>query len=200
MAPARRTAFEMLHSSLRRSAFAAAIVLASAAPGLADGPISVYAGPQFISQGSAQKLGGTVQGDVSAGYDFGPKTIVPIRARIDLDDSFGNTSNGRVGFLGVGASARLTTPIYAGLGFSVYSVNVRENHGAEIFCLDCSPQPGYGPGFNTTSTGFGTNIFVGQKVFSLPGIGLAIEGSYKRVPSVDGINPSTFGVGLRASL
>ena len=172
-----------MYSFIARGALGVALSLACAAPSLADGPVSVYAGPQFISQGTAQKLGGTVQGDVAVGYDFGPKTIVPIRARLDLDDSFGNTNSGRVGFLGIGASARLTTPIYAGLGFSLYSVNVRENAG-----------------FDTTATGFGTNIFAGQKIFSLPGIGLAIEGSYKRVPSVDGVNPSAFGLGLRASL
>ncbi len=173
----------MLRSIPLTLALAIGTLLVSPEPSIADGPLSVYAGPQFISQGSAQNLGGTLQGDVGVGYDFGPKTIVPIRARFDLDDSFGNTSSGRVGFFGVGASARLTTPIYVGLGFSVYSVNVRENQG-----------------FNTTATGVGTNIFAGQKVFSLPGLGLAIEGSYKRVPSVNGINPSAFGIGLRASL
>jgi hypothetical protein len=176
----------MLQSLISRVACVAAFVFACGAPAFADGPLSVYAGPQFISQGTAQNLGGTVQGDIGLGYDFGPKTIVPIRARFDLDDSFGNTTHGRVGFLGIGASARLTTPIYVGLGFSLYSVNVREN--------------GASAGFNTTSAGFGTSIFAGQKVFSLPGIGLAIEGSYKRVPSVDGVNPSAFGLGLRASL
>lgn len=189
-----------MHRSLVCGALAVSIVSSSFAPALADGPLSIYAGPQFISQGSAQNLGGTVQGDVGAGYDFGPKTIVPVRARLDLDDSFGNTSSGRVGFFGIGASARLTTPIYAGLGFSLYTVNVRENHGPRLFCLDCGYDPGYGRGFNTTSEGFGTNIFVGQKLFSVPGIGLSIEGSYKRVPSVDGINPSAFGLGFRASI
>ena len=179
----------MLLSFLTRSALLAAIVYACAVPALADGPLSIYAGPQFISQGTAQSLGGSVQGDVGVGYDFGPKTIVPVRARFDIDDSFGNTTNGRVGFIGFGASARLTTPIYAGLGFSFYDVNVRENR-----------QAGSSAGFNNSAVGFGTSIFAGQKIFSLPGIGLAIEGSYKRVLSLDGVNPSAFGLGLRASL
>ena len=191
---------EMFLSRSSRGIAACALALAVVSPALADGPLSVYAGPQFISQGNAQSLGGDVQGDIAVGYDFGPKTIVPVRARLDIDDSFGNTSKGRVGFVGFGASARLTTPIYAGLGLSVYSINVRENEGAPIFCLDCSPQPGNGPGFNTTQTGIGTSVFLGQKVFSLPGIGVAIEGSYKRVPSVAGVNPSAFGLGVRATL
>ena len=173
----------MFHSFLLRGAIVTATVLGSCAPSLADGQFSVYAGPQFISQGTAQSLGGDVQGDIAVGYDLGPKTIVPVRARLDVDDSFGNTSSGRVGFLGFGASARLATPFYAGIGASFYSVNVRVNQG-----------------FNDTAIGFGTSLFVGNKLASLPGIGLAIEGSYKRVPSLDGVNPSAFGIGVRASL
>jgi hypothetical protein len=177
----------MFRSTLIRVATTTAIVLASTSPSLADAPFSVYAGPQFISQGTAQSLGGDVQGDVAVGYDFGPKTVVPVRARFDIDDSFGNTSKGRVGFLGFGASARLTTPIYAGLGFSVYSVNVRANQGGA-------------PGFDNTAAGFGTSVFVGSKLFSVPGLAVSVEGSYKKVPTLDGIDPSAFGIGLRASL
>jgi hypothetical protein len=173
----------MFHPILTRAIAACSLVLAIATPACADGPLSVYAGPQFISQGTAQSIGGDVQGDVALGYDFGPKTIVPVRARFDVDDSFGNTSKGRVGFLGFGASARLTTPIYAGLGFSLYSVNVRENQS-----------------FNNTATGFGTNIYVGSKLFSVPGLAVSVEGSYKKVPTLDGVDPSAFGIGLRASL
>jgi hypothetical protein len=188
-------------SPLTRIAFAATLVLGLAAPALADGPVSVYAGPQFISQGTAQNLAGTVQADVAAGYDFGPHTIVPVRARLDLDDGFGNTDNGRVGYFGVGASARLTTPIYAGIGFSFYSVNVHVSPGSTpAFSQGVAAGTTIPSGSSANGAGFGTNIFVGQKIFSLPGIGLAIEGSYKRIPSLDGVNPSAFGIGIRASL
>jgi hypothetical protein len=191
----------MKHSPLVRLPLAVALGLSLATPALADGPISVYAGPQFIAQGTAQNLAGTVQVDAAAGYDFGPKTIVPVRARFDLDDGFGNTNNGRVGYFGVGASARLTTPVYAGVGFSIYSVNV---HVSPVVTPGFSQGVAAGTtipnGSSANGTGFGTNIFVGQKILSVPGIGLAIEGSYKRIPSLDGVNPSAFGIGLRASI
>jgi hypothetical protein len=168
-----------------------AVVFFASAPAFADGPLSVYAGPQFISQGTAQGLAGDIQGDVGLGYDFGPKTVVPVRARFDLDDSFGSSNGGRVGTFGVGASARLTTPIYAGLGFSVYTINVRESACAT----------GNAPcGSSASGTGVGTSIFIGSKLFSVPGVGLSIEGSYKKIPTLDGVDPSSFGIGLRASL
>jgi hypothetical protein len=181
----------MFRSVIMRGIAVFVLVFSASAPALADGPFSVYAGPQFISQGTAQGLAGDIQGDVAVGYDFGPKTIVPVRARFDLDDAFGSSNGGRVGVVGIGASARLTTPLYAGLGFSVYNINVRESACAT----------GFAPcGVSASGTGVGTSIFVGSKLFSMPGLGLAIEGSYKKIPTLDGVDPSSFGIGLRASL
>jgi hypothetical protein len=181
----------MFVSTITRGVAIFALVLVASVPAFADGPLSVYAGPQFISQGTAQGLAGDIQGDVGLGYDFGPKTVVPVRARFDLDDSFGSSNGGRVGAFGIGASARLTTPIYAGLGFSIYNIDIRESACAT----------GNAPcGSSASATGVGTNIFIGSKLFSVPGLGVSIEGSYKKIPTLDGVDPSSFGIGLRASL
>jgi hypothetical protein len=162
------------------------LLLAAASPAAADLPLSVQLGAQFPTQNNAQNAGGDVQTNVGLNYDFIRAPVVPIQASFAFDLAQGSHGSGMLNEYGFGAAARLTTPIYIGAGLSIYNVNARYAF------------PGAA---NLTATGIGENIFVGDRVLSLPGgVNLSLQATYKQLPSVAGLNPSSLGVGLRVQL
>ncbi len=170
-----------------RSCLAAAAVVAAlgaAVPARADStPVSIQIGPQFLPQSDGRNAGGGVQTDVGLNYDFGPKTIVPIRASFQFDYAGGSHASGTLNAYGFGIAGRLTTPLYAGAGISLYQVNARQSFAGA---------PSY------SWAGVGTNLFVGDTLFALPGgAGVALQGTYKVLPSSQGIDPSAFALDFR---
>jgi hypothetical protein len=164
----------------------AATLTVPAVPALADAPLSVELGAQLPQQSNARNAGGDVQTGFGVNYDFIRAPIVPVQVSLAFDDANGSNGNGKLDDYGIGVAGRLTTPLYAGIGFSVYTVNARVN----------APSA---PSF--TSTGIGTTIFAGERFLTLPGgVSFALQGTYKQLPSFQGINPSSIGVGLRVQL
>ncbi|MBC5810645.1 MAG: hypothetical protein GIW95_07325 [Candidatus Eremiobacteraeota bacterium] len=169
--------------------FASCAVVAIALAGtplaaLADGPLSVTIGPAFVTQSTARTIGGTVQTNVGAAYDFGPKTIVPVRASLQFDYAGGASNGGALRDYGVGIAGRLTTPICIGAGVSLYSVSASIPSGTSV-----------------SKTGIGSNYFIGQKIIDVPGgIDISLQATYRQVPQVNGIDPSGLAVGLRIGL
>ena len=176
-----------------RSSYTVAGALALAAafavltgPARADAGLSVELGAQFPEQGAARSVGGDVQTGFGVNYDFIRAPIVPVQVSFAFDDANGSTSNGKLNQVGFGVAGRLTTPLYAGIGFSVYNVNATVN-GRD-------PQ-------TLSSTGLGTTIFAGERFLTLPGgVSFALQGNYKQLPQFGGINPSSYGLGLRIQL
>jgi hypothetical protein len=163
-----------------------AAIAGTAFPARADAPISVQLGAQFPEQGTARNSGGDVQTGFGVNYDFIHAPIVPVQVSLAFDDANGSNANGKLDAYGFGVAGRLTTPLYAGLGFSVYNVNARLN----------AP---FAP--SVSATGIGTSIFVGERFLTLPGgVNFSLQGTYKQLPSLYGINPSSLGVGLRVQL
>ncbi len=165
--------------------------LASApAAALADTGLSVFVGPTFVGQSAAQQIGGTVQTNVGAGYDIGPKVIV-LRTALQFEYAGGSANGGSLQNYGVGLSERLTTPVYAGAAVMLYGVNAQFSIASPL---------GGGPGTGSASTtGIGTNIFVGERLLGIPGgSSIGVELRYRAVPSAGGYNPSGVSVGLRA--
>jgi hypothetical protein len=165
----------------------AALTVFRAVPASADtSPISFQVGPQFLTQSGGRNAGGDVATDLGLNYDFGPKIVVPVRASAQFDYASGSHAAGSLQAYGFGVAARLTTPIYAGAGFSVYEVNARRSFfGA----------PSY------SWAGLGTNLFVGDTLFALPGgAGVSVQVTYKVLPSSQGIDPSAFALDFRVQL
>jgi hypothetical protein len=170
----------------RAAAAAFAAVLATSAAARADGPLSVQIGPQFALQDNARNAGGDMQTDIGAGYDFLKLPVAPVTAALQADDAFGSHGSGNLNQFGFGVAGRLTTPIYAGAGISVYNVSGRLAYAA-------AP--------SLSGSAVGENFFIGDRVLSLPGgLGFNLQATYKRVPSIAGIDSSAFGVGLRVAL
>ena len=191
----------MGYQIIRLGFIGVALLLCSASEALADGPVSVYVGPDFLTDQSALGLtAGAVGTDVALGYDLGRNGPSKLRYRLDLDDSFVASTDARLGYVSAGASARLSSPFYVGAGATVDRVTVRQR--------DFFAYPGFG-GTNengpqsavatTTITNLGGNFFLGQKVLSSRGLGLSVEASYKLVPTVSYVNLDGVRVGLRAN-
>ncbi len=143
-------------------------------------------GAQFPPQDTARRAGGTTQATVGLNYDVGPQTAVPVRASLTFDDFNGASGNGRINAYGFGVAGRLTTPLYAGAGIALYSLNVRQNAAGAAA---------------TSGTAVSTNLFVGERLFGLPGgTSVSVQATYKAMPSLGGINPSAYGVGVRVQL
>jgi hypothetical protein len=175
-----------LSNSLVRLLAVSTLVLAAAAPAAADLPISVQLGAQFPTQNNSQNAGGDAQTNVGLNYDFIRAPVVPIQASFAFDLSQGTHGSGMLNEYGFGAAARLTTPIYVGAGISIYNVNARY---------------AFPNAQNVSSTGIGENIFVGDRVLSLPGgVNFSLQATYKQLPSFDGLAPSSLGVGIRVQL
>jgi hypothetical protein len=169
------------------AAAVALTALGAAAPARADtASFSLQIGPQFLLQNNAKNAGGDVQTDLGLNYDFGPKLPIPIRPSFQFDYASGSHGSGNLSDFGFGAAARLTTPLYAGAGLSVYNVNARGSFAG-------APSSSW--------TGIGTNIFVGETLFALPGgAGVAVQASYKALPSSNGFDPSAFALDFRIQL
>ncbi len=162
------------------------VALFAMRPVAAATPLSVTLGAQFPTQNNAQNAGGDTQASLLVGYDVIHAPIVPIQASLTFDASQGTHGSGMLNELGFGVEGALTTPFYAGAGVSVENVNAR---------------PAYAGASNVTQLGLGTSIFVGDRVLSLPGgVNFSLQATYKQVAPVDGINPSSYGLGLRVHL
>jgi hypothetical protein len=168
-------------------ALAVTAALAGAAlPATADTPISVQLGAQFPQQSNGRNAGGDVQTGFGVNYDFIRAPVVPVQVSLAFDDANGSNGYGKLDTYGFGVAARLTTPLYAGVGLSVYNVNSRFN-------VPNAP--------SASSTGIGESFFVGERFLTLPGgANFSLQGTYKQIPSFNGINPSSLGVGLRVQL
>jgi hypothetical protein len=163
-----------------------AAFLGAALPAFADVPISVQLGAQLPQQRTGRNAGGDVQTGFGVNYDFIRAPIVPVQVSLAFDDANGSNGYGRLDTYGFGVAARLTTPLYAGVGLSVDNVNARLN----------SPNAP-----SASSTGIGESFFVGERFLTLPGgVNFSLQGTYKQIPSFNGINPSSLGVGLRVQL
>jgi hypothetical protein len=187
----------MNHVIARSGCLVALLFVVSASPAVADGSVSVFANPEFVMQSDGE--GTAILTQVGIGVDLGPKRSVPLRVRLDLSDAFGSGEPyGSDNIISGGASVRLTTPLYAGAGFTVDGVNLPAlccfsepaNVLAEGELYIAPPQ---------SKVGFGSNFFAGQKIVSKPGFGLAVEASYRFLPNINSTNYAAFGIGLRAS-
>jgi len=171
-------------SSTRIAAIAACASLACALPARADSPFSLQVGPQFGLQSSGRSAAGNVATDVGLNYDFGPRTVIPIRASLQFENV--NGTNGAFGNLhqnAFGVAGRLTTPLYAGFGVSVYTTSAAVSNPF---------------GFQYHSTSIGTNYFVGQRVLALPGgTAFSLQATYQQIPAFAGIDTSALGAGVR---
>ena len=190
----------MNHILVRYGCLSLALAIGCAAPALADGRVSVYGGAEFVDNGSSNAVG-LVQPDVGVGYDLGPRTNAPVRFRLDADDAFGTGSYANSNVLSLGASVRLTTPTYFGIGASYDFVNVQPQFSVfpavystppNVISFQYTPPP-------TSRSAPGIDFFAGQKLISTRSYGLAVEGSYRFIPSVGETNPSGFSIGLRGS-
>ncbi len=165
---------------------AAFALLANAFPARADLPVSVQIGPHFPTQSSARSAGGNAQIDVGLNYDIVRPPVIPAALSFQFDEANGANGGGNLNEYGFGFAGRLTTPLYAGAGFSIYNTTGRPN----------SP---FAASFS--STALGTNYFVGDRFLSLPGgVNFSLQAGLKLIPQFDGVNPSAFGVGLRVQL
>jgi len=158
-----------------------AAVAASAAPAAADAGLSVTVGPTFVLQSAAQNVGATAQTNVNVAYDIGPKVPL-LRPFLTFDYAGGSANGGSLSDVGGGIGVRLTTPLYAGASLGFYAVNATP--GGNL------------PSSSTTSVG--TNLFAGERLFALPGIGLSLQATYRQIPQTGGYNPSSVTLGLRA--
>jgi hypothetical protein len=166
---------------------------ALAAPAAADGGLTISAGPSFVINSDAQGPVPKTLTNVGLGYDFGPKTIIPVRLSLDADYAGGSSNGGSLNEFGAGLGVRLTTPLYVGVTGSVYNVNVHP--GSTLVGGNVVSPPAQ------STTGFGETFFAGEKLFGIPGgAGLALQATYRRLPSLPGFDPSSFTVGLRLSL
>jgi len=167
-------------------ALAATALLANAAPARADLPLSVELGAQLPQQTNARNAGGDTQVNVGINYDFIRAPVVPFQVSFHFDDANGSHGSGTLNETAFGVQGRLTTPLYAGLGFSVYNVNSR---------LAYPNAP------SVSATSIGESYFAGYRFLSLPGgVNFALQGTYKQIPSQFGVNPSSFGAGVRVQL
>ncbi len=151
-------------------------------------PLSVAAQGVILSGNGGGSLGGTTQLGVGLGYDFGPPIIVPVRATAQFDYNGGSNGGGSLTTYGFTVGARLTTPIYAGIGIGPYFTSLKQ----PLFMVPESPAlPVFPPVFistpngSATAAGFGTKFTVGDRILSLPGgVSLALEASYQLLPTV----------------
>jgi hypothetical protein len=175
-------------------------IAAAPTPALAEGPLSVALQAVIPSGNGGGDFSGTTQLGLGLGYDFGPPIVVPVRATAQFDYNGGSNGDSSLSTYGFTVGARLTTPIYAGIGIGPYFTSFK--------------QPVFGPALvgrtpiliftgpssvTTTSAGLGTKFTVGDRILSLPGgVSLALEASYQLLPTVAGsTDPSAARLGLR---
>jgi hypothetical protein len=176
---------DVVHRSVFTVLFAVALTASAAAPAGADGPFSLSVGPAIMFQSAARQVGGTSQINVGAALDVGAAKPFPLRNSFLFDYASGSANGGSLTDWGIGFGTRLSTPAYLGAGAFYYSVNVKQ-----------------GPIIGSRSTGgFGSNIFVGEKLIDVPG-GAAVGAqiTYRQLPTLDGIDPSGLAFTLRVSL
>ncbi len=190
----------MSHRSLLLTSFAAVFCAVAFVPAraLAEGPLSVALQAVIPSGNGGGSLGGNTQLGVGVGYDFGPPIIIPVRATAQFDYNGGSGGDGTLSTYGFTAGARLTTPIYAGIGIGPYVSSYTPNpFGPEPF-PPLPPGSFFRPNPTTTAVGLGTKFTVGDRIFSLPGgVSLSLEASYQLLPSINGVDPSAARLGVR---
>lgn len=172
------------------------------APARAEGPLSVALQAVIPSGNGGGSFGGTTQLGAGLGYDFGPPIIVPVRATVQFDYNGGSEGGSSLSTYGFTVGARLTTPIYAGIGIGPYFTSLKEGNFLEP--IPFPPMPGRTfiylppPNLSMTTAGFGTKFTVGDRILSLPGgVSLSLEASYQLLPTIRGIDPSAGRLGLR---
>jgi len=167
--------------------FIATLALGASAtlPACADSPFGLGVGPSIMFQSAARQVGGTDQLNINATLDLGGSKHFPLRNSLMFDYAGGSANGGSLNDYGLGFGTRLTTPVYIGAGAFLYSVNANQ-----------------GPVVGThTATGFGSNIFVGEKILDVPGgAAFAAQLTYRQIPIVNGINPGGLAATLRVSL
>jgi len=155
------------------------------APARADGPVSLGVGPSIAFQSQARQYGGINQLNITASLDLGNIKQIPLRNSLMFDYAGGAANGGSLGEYGIGFGTRLNTPVYIGAGAFLYSVNL--NQGSAL-------------GTHSTS-GFGSNIFIGQRILEVPGgAAFGVQLTYRQLPAVNGVDPSGLGLTLRVSL
>jgi hypothetical protein len=158
----------------------------AAAPARADGPFTIGLGESLALQSPARQIGGTTQLNVTASLDMGNIKQFPLRNSVMFDYAGGSANGGSLSSYGLGFGTRLNTPVYIGAGAFLYSVTANQ-----------------GPALGSHSTaGFGSNIFVGQRIADVPGVGpaFAIQLTYRQLPTINGIDPSGLAATFRVSL
>ena len=182
--------------SFRIGGLAGLLAAFAVTPALADDPIGIIAGGAFPLAGGYPYSGGSAQLNVGASYDVGPR-FGPFRGSVLFDYANGMTDGQSLNDFGFSVGARLTTPLYAGVTLGLYNASTQPS---------CSyPAPAIGlVGSNScpslSTTGFGSSYFVGARLFSLPGLSVSLQGGYRQIPVVGGINPSGPNVALRLQL
>lgn len=156
---------------------------ATSLPAFADS-VGVTVGESIPFQSAARSIGGTTQLNVGADIVLNNAKVVPIKAALMFDYAGGSANGGSLNDYGVGIGARLTTPLYVGAGAFLYNVNA--NQGAPVG--------------SSSTNGFGSNIFIGERLLPLPGgAGISAQITYRQIPVVNGVNPSGLSFALRGS-
>ncbi len=178
-----------------------------AAPAFAEGPLSVSLQAVIPSGNGGSSAGGSPQLGVGLGYDLGPQIIVPVRATTQFDYN-GGSGGGEpsLSTYGFTVGARLTTPLYAGVGIGPYVTTLTQRNdflyssysGTPNFRLPAMPLGIIVGSTTTTTVGLGTKFSVGDRILSLPGgVSLSLEASYQLLPTISAVDPSAARLGLR---
>jgi hypothetical protein len=163
-----------------------ATLLGTTVPARADGPFTIGLGESLAFQSQARQIGGTAQLNLTASLDMGNIKQFPLRNSVMFDYSGGSANGGSLSSYGLGFGTRLNSPAYIGAGAMLYNVTANQ-----------------GPVLGSRSTiSFGSNIFVGQRIANVPGVGpaFAVQLTYRQIPAVNGINPSGLAATFRVSL
>ncbi len=157
----------------------------TAQPALADSTFSALVGEAVMFSSAARQIGGTGQINVGASVGLGHLKLSALKNSAVFDYASGSAGGGSINDWGIGFATRLNTPVYIGAGGLIYVVNV--NRGAALG--------------SRSTTGFGSNIFVGQRLFGLPGgTGFSAQMTYRQLPTLNGIDPSGLSFALRVDL
>jgi hypothetical protein len=166
--------------------------VATAQPVLAassSAPVSLSLGVNFPSQSYAQDVGGSTQFALNGSFALTPTTPKSAALYLFLDYTGGGNSGRNENSVGGGIGVRTTDQIYGGLDLGVFGTTVN---------LPIITPEGVVPGtFSQGTTGGGGRIYIGANLTPASARPvLFVEGGYRFLPSVNGVNPSGFGVSI----
>ncbi len=149
-----------------------------------NAPFSLSLGVNFPNQTQAKDIGGSSQIAANVSYAITPTTRRAGSLYLFVDYTGGGNSGANEDAIGGGVGFRMNTPIYAGLDLGAYgtSVGFRTPEGS----------------VSSGTTGGGGRAYVGGNLVSGSGPVLFLEGGYRFLPSVEGVDPSGWGVSLGA--